>query len=560
MPTGSTARSSRCSGCPTPWSSYGARLLPECSTPLADLTDRRLELLGEVATVPLSVQRAPHGWTLDGRGGPIAVPGGDDDLLRAVVARLDHLAVETDPMRLHLDVAAVRLGNVGIVLVDAHPDALDGRPTTLESARGADVDIGARDDRALVVADLLELGAEFLTAHLLSLLPGSRTVFAHPAPPSTSSHPPVRASTVATIAPFGQVDQVVVLRRGSGTVTTVELDAAAAAVQLVRSALDLHRIGPAALEVVAQAMGGARCTLIDYSDPRELAATIVSLPAAGPRRLTVMHRFDGIDGPSAEPVAESTAAGAPVSDAVRRGRASVRVVRFDRTGALYDGSSAVLMTLAPEELDAVEALLVPAAPASRADEAAVPLGVAAAGVRLARVGGHTPPGVECFGLPNCPAGATARAMWSGASSQTVVAAAGTPGADVPGALAQAIERGLVTPTPSEQGSILDRHELARRLVALVEATLLQALDVADRLSVAPLVLGSGVLAHDGWLPADFTDAEQVDLLVEPDALRRWSTPSSSRGSNRRRRRRRACRDPRSDTSSSAKVNCRCTCD
>ena len=487
---------------------------------LADLTDERLELLGEPVAVRLSVQRDGSNWAIRGHGEPAVVSGGDDGLLRDLVAQLGRIAIDTDPLRLHLDVAAVRLSGAGIVVVEAHRSALDGEIVQVDPGRASGpVDAGssARDDRALVVADLIELGAEFVTSELLCLLPGSRTVFGHPAPPSTSTHPPVRASTVAAIAPWAQVDQLVVLRHVPGAAATAtELDAAAAAVQLLLSARDLDRIGPAALDVVAQVMGGARCTLVDYSDPRDLAAVIAALPGAGPRRLVVPHRFDEGDDVSLDLSASS---GAPVPAAVRRGRASKRVVRFDTTGALHDGSTGVLTTLTPDELDEFEALLVPPSAASgRAGRSAVPERLAAAGVRAPSTGARAVPGVEAFGLPNCPAGATATAMWSGAGAQKALAAACAPGADVPGSVAQAIERGLVISPPSDQGSILDRHELARRLVRVVEDTLQLVLDVAERQSVVPLVLGSSVLVHDGWLPADFTDAEQVDLLVEPDAL------------------------------------------
>ena len=150
---------------------------------LDDLTDERLELLGEVPTLTLSLRRDGESWVLGGDGGTTAVPDAGDDLLRSVVARLDRLAVETDPLRLHLDVAAVRRGEHGIVLVDARPAALDGQVVHVGSSSAVGVGPSSRDDRALVVADLLELGADFVTADLVTLLPGSRTVFGHPSPP-----------------------------------------------------------------------------------------------------------------------------------------------------------------------------------------------------------------------------------------------------------------------------------------------------------------------------------------------------------------------------------------
>src|SRR5690606_32011299 len=132
---------------------------------------------------------------------------------------------------------------------------------------------------------------------------GSRTTFGFPAPPSTSTHPPVRASTVARVAHVARIDHVVVLRRTGGSTVFTELEVAQAAIQLVLAARDVERFGSAALEVVAQAMGGARCTLVDYSDPHELAAVIATLPAPGARPLVVAHRFDGNDALPPEPSA-----------------------------------------------------------------------------------------------------------------------------------------------------------------------------------------------------------------------------------------------------------------
>ncbi len=468
---------------------------------LSDLSDERLELLGGATSLRLSVTREDDRWVLDGAGGRAEVADNDDDLLRAVVARLDALAVDTDPMRLHLAVACVRLAERGVVLVQASP-----------------VEHGA-DDLTLVVADLLELGADFVTAGLLSLLPGSRTVFGHPSPPSTSAHAPVRASTVASVVPFAQVDHVVVLDRlADGPTAAGELPVTDAVVHLLRAAVDADRIGPAALDVVAQVIRGATCTEIHHSDPNEVAATVAAVVAASsppsPARLCVVHRFDD-PGHGAIDRSEVGPSGAPVPAAVQRARRSLRVARFDALGVLLDGASGTLMMITPDELDALEARLV-------ATKLPLPEGrltrLADAGVRLpTQRGARAVPGVESYGLPNCPAGAVAASMWAGAAP-TTLAAASQPGADVPGAVAQAVERGVVTPAPAEQGSILDRHALARRLVELVEATLHQVLDIAARHDVVPLVLGSGVLAHDGMLPEESTDAEQVDLLVDPDSL------------------------------------------
>ena len=470
---------------------------------LSDLCDERLELIGDAPTLRLTVHRDGDRWALEGAGGSVTVDD-DERLSRSLVERLDRLAVDTDPMRLHLAVACVRLDERGVVLVADPPG---------ERAEAA-------DQIALVVAELLELGADFVTAGLLSLLPGSRTVFGHPSPPSTSAHPPVRASTAAPVVPFTRVDHVVLLGRGDAAgAAPVDLELADAVVALSGAALDAERLGPAALDVIVQVVSAATCTRIDHADPAATAAAISATVSASrpprPATLCIVHRFD-TDGHGHVDRSEVGPTGEPVPAAVQRAKQSMRVARLGSSGVLLDGASDTLLAITPAELDTLEDLLVSSAKPSHH----------AALARLAEAGVRVPagrkarevPGVEAYGLPNCPAGAVAAAMWAGDAVRAALAAASEPGADVPGAVAQAVERGAVVPAPAEQGAILDRHTLARRLVGVVESTLTDVLDVAERHDVEPIVLGSGVLAHDGMLPEDFSDAEQVDLLVDPADL------------------------------------------
>ncbi len=469
---------------------------------LSDLTDERLELLGDAPTLRLSVALDGDRWSLDGAGGGATIDGDDEHLARALVDRLDRLAVDTDPMRLHLAVACVELDGRGVVLVSAPAEGSDGT-----------------DDLTLVVAELLELGADFVTTGLLSLLPGSRTVFGHPSPPSTSTHPPVRASTAAPVVPVTRIDHVVVLGGAGETAATGDRDLADAVVALLGAALDADRLGPAALDVITHAISAATCTRVARSEPAATAATVSTAVSASspprPARLCTVHRFD-VDGNGQVDRSEVGSTGEPVPAAVQRAKRSLRVARLGTSGVLTDGASGTTVVVTPEELDALEDLLVTTAKPSHH----------AALTRLADMGIRVPtgrsarsvPGVESYGLPNCPAGTVAATMWSGDTARATLAAASEPGADVPGAVAQAVERGAVVPAPAEQGAILDRHALARQVVAVVESTLSDVLDVAERHDIVPLVLGSGVLAHDGPLPEDFTDAEQVDLLVQPDSL------------------------------------------
>ena len=469
---------------------------------LSDLTDERLELLGDAPTLRLSVALDGDRWSLDGAGGGATIDGDDEHLARALVDRLDRLAVDTDPMRLHLAVACVELDGRGVVLVSAPAEGSDGT-----------------DDLTLVVAELLELGADFVTTGLLSLLPGSRTVFGHPSPPSTSTHPPVRASTAAPVVPVTRIDHVVVLGGAGETAATGDRDLADAVVALLGAALDADRLGPAALDVITHAISAATCTRVARSEPAATAATVSTAVSASspprPARLCTVHRFD-VDGNGQVDRSEVGPTGEPVPAAVQRAKRSLRVARLGTSGVLTDGASGTTVVVTPEELDALEDLLVTTAKPSHH----------AALTRLADLGIRVPtgrsarsvPGVESYGLPNCPAGTVAATMWSGDTTRATLAAASEPGADVPGAVAQAVERGAVVPAPAEQGAILDRHALARQVVAVVESTLSDVLDVAEHHDVVPLVLGSGVLAHDGPLPEDFTDAEQVDLLVQPDSL------------------------------------------
>ena len=466
---------------------------------LSDLCDERLELLGDAPTLRLTVTEDGDRWSVVGAGGTEAVD--DADLARALVRRLDGLAVDTDPMRLHLAVACVRLGDQGVVLVSAAADDRDG----------------AGDELTLVVAELLELGADFVTTGLLSLLPGSRTVFGHPSPPSTSTHPPVRASTAAPVVPVTRIDHVIVLGGAGDAAAT--LDPAEAVIALLGAALDTERLGPAALDVVTHAVSAAICTRVSGAEPAATAAAVAAAVSSSspsrPARLCVVHRFD-VDGNAQLDRSEVGPTGEPVPAAVQRARRSLRVARLGSSGVLLDGASGTLVAITAEELDTLEDLLVTTAKPSH--HAALAR-LAEAGVRVPTGrSARTVPGVESYGLPNCPAGTVAMAMWTGDPARAALAASSEPGADVPGAVAQAVERGAVVPEPAAQGAILDRHALARQVVAVVESTLSDVLDVAERHGVVPLVLGSGVLAHDAMLPEDFTDAEQVDLLLEPDSL------------------------------------------
>ena len=282
--------------------------------------------------------------------------------------------------------------------------------------------------------------------------------------------------------------------------------------------------------MVVQVVSAANCTPVAHVDPAAAAAAVSAAVSASrssrPARLCVVHRFDAegnghVDRSAVGPTGE------PVPAPVQRANRSFRVARLGSRGVLLDGATGTLLVITPEELDALEDLLV--TPAQPMHHAAL--------ARLADAGVHLPsgrnarpvPGVESYGLPNCPAGTVAATMWAGDAARAALAAASEPGADVPGAVAQAVERGAAAPAPAEQGAILDRHALARQLVAVVESTLFDVLDVATRHDVEPLVLGSGVLAHDGTLPEDFTDAEQVDLLVEPDSLPLLAEALSSEG-------------------------------
>ena len=490
---------------------------------LSDLTDERLELLGDAPTLRLTVAHDGDRWSIDGAGASGTVDGDDEHLARALVEQLDRLAVDTDPMRLHLAVACVQLDGRGVVLVAerSRGGAVDsGTIGDTESIGGSAAgDRAAGDELTLVVAELLELGADFVTTGLLSLLPGSRTVFGHPSPPSTSTHPPVRASMAAPVVPVTRIDHVVVLGGAGDSGATDDRDLADAVIALLGAALDADRLGPASLDVITQAVSAATCSRVARADPAATAAAVSSAVSTStpprPARLCTVHRFD-VDGNGQVDRSEVGPTGEPVPAAVQRAKRSLRVARLGTSGVLLDGATGTTVVVTTEELDALEDLLVTTAKPTHH----------AALARLADMGIRVPtgrsarsvPGVESYGLPNCPAGTVAATMWSGDTVRATLAAASEPGADVPGAVAQAVERGAVVPAPAEQGAILDRHALARQVVAVVESTLSDVLDVAERHDVVPLVLGSGGLAHDGPLPEDFTDAEQVDLLLQPDSL------------------------------------------
>jgi hypothetical protein len=416
-------------------------------------------------------------------------------LLDRLVEALSDLAVSTDPKRLHLDAACIESSGVGVVVTSA-----PGDPT------------GA------LMVELLRLGGDHLSDVCTTFLPGSRTVFGHPAPltidplsyemlsatvdprelppRSDRSRAHVRASISGRRSvPYTTVGVVVLSRfsREDAPVTR-RLPPHEACARLLAECGDCERFGPASLDVLAALLAGVSCWEVVYRDTTVAARSILALEPARERQLTALHQFES----------------------------DVRVARMGSGGVLIDGLTGVQVLLDPAEVDALESLLVRGVTLGSEDEMLRRL--AEAGVQPPRVGTRRPvPGVESFGLPNCPSGEAARVMWDDESSarrRVRAIAAGGDGAAAVGPVAQAVLRERVSVSGEEQSAVADRHHAARAEVTRIESVLRDVLERAESVGVVPLVLGDPVHAHDGVLPVDFTDAERVDLLVDRPELPR----------------------------------------
>ena len=446
---------------------------------LEPLTDDRL-LSDDPVAVPLVLAQDQGRWMLTTPHGDVPVAGARaDDLERAVLHELDALVLAADAARLHLAVTCVEIAGTGIVLVSDRPE-----------------------DRAEVAAELLRRGAALVTERLLTVLPGSQTVFAYPAPGPALDR--LGGERVA-VTPFTAIDVVGFVHRtpSGGPPIVTPLSTPEACIRLMSTVVDRERFGPAVLDVIASSVTNASHREVLH-ESGAAAAEVLRSTAPPPRRaFSVVHRFDEVSDER------------PTID---REVASLRVARFDDGAVALDARSGTLLELSGEEIDALEELLVdsPGRCGSGPDERLERLGASGMYVPDAH-GRRRVPGPEAFGLPNCPSGDTARAMWA----QLAEREDGRPSAVVStpdGSTALAVLRGVLPGDDEQRRTAIEVHRRLQDEVVGVERQLLHTIDVLGAAGIEPLVLGSVVNAHDGPLPPYFAEAEQVDLLVHDGQL------------------------------------------
>lgn len=448
---------------------------PQVHAVLRALTDESVHV-DSPALVTVVVERVGPGWSVHSPSGHREVAGARaDDLTTELYAVLDELLVATDPARLHLDVACVELAGVGIAIA------------------------GPRLERAAVVDELLRLGAAPVTQRLLTVLPGSHTVFGYPLA-AAPHHPTVGRAW----RPHTAIDVVAYVgAEGAGAAdapaTLAPLAAAESCMRLLELGVDRSRLGSAALDVVAGIASGASHWEA-LGGPAAVAAAVRAAPPPARRAFLVVHRFDEV------------ADGAGVADL--HDAPSLRVARFEDGAVALDARTGQALSLTANEVDALEDLLVERAGSRKAPAVDPRL------ERLAAHGMHVPdqrvrrpvPGIEAFGLPNCPSGPTARSMWG---EQPAVRTGGTT---PDGTTALAVLQGVVPGDEEQHRSAIEVHRQVQDRVVGVERQLLHTLSVLGDAGIDPIVLGSVVQAHDGLLPPYFAESEEVDLLVHDGEL------------------------------------------
>lgn len=442
----------------------------------------------EPITVPVVVRRSDTGWTVEGPSGlRDMVASSEEALLRTLVGELDSILLHTDSGRLHLEVSCVEIAGRGIVLVS--DDVQYRRSVTAALLEQSPPwGVAERGSAALV------------TDRILTILPGSHTVFGYPAPTDSRT---ARPSEMPAILPFTTVDVIAFVGRSPSSQPGLvrSLPMPEACIRMLDVAIDRERFGPAALDAMASTVSNASNREIVHEDPRDTATAVLAVDPAPRREFCVVHRFE------AEPSPEDA----------ELGRASLRVARFDDGAVALDARTRRLLVLTPDETDALEGLLVTETADDDPDRSSRL-------ERLAEHGMHVPdsrparpvPGPEAFGLPNCPSGDTARQMWAerrrlGGDEEVE---------QVDGSTALAVLRGALPVDEQQQRAAVEVHRRLQDEVVGVERQLLATIDALQTVDISPLVLGSVVHAHDGLLPPYFAESEQADLLVRDGELPR----------------------------------------
>ena len=480
---------------------------------LGDLTRTDLFVDPSAPAVTFEVTSTDDAWLVQPRpGDPVTMPSvstalADADLLDALVGRLNRLSFDLDPLRLHLHCAALDLHGTGILLAGA-------------SGSG----------KSTISVELISQGAAYLTDECVSVLPGSSTVFAYPKPitlkagsleyfATRNGHPTagmptagvptahngranLRAGSFGTVVPQARIGVIVAVRHAHDEPAGfTPLSAAEACVRLLSDSLDGVRLGPSALDVLAQVAAGATAWELVYDDAAEAAELIADIRPPFRRQLTVLHRVL-VDQNSDEH--QQFGGGAVVSgDPNRSADHSVRVARFDGSAVLHDGYSRSLVVLDAKQIAVIEGAGGTASLAAIGET----LGATITPVRV-----PDPFDPMGFGLPGRPVSGIGDAppITQGDVDRSVRG-------QCTGVLVEQWGRGR--PADATTAAAARRsHEDGQSTCLLLERELPGLVDLLEAVDAPPVVLKGPVSAHDGPLPAHLRDFGDLDLLVAADRI------------------------------------------
>lgn len=472
-----------------------------------DLTDERLHLDPLASTVGIDVRRTDDGWQLRGGGadfGEFGAGPAEEDLIDVVVGRCNRRAFHLDPARLHLHAATVELDGVGILL--AGPSGSGKSTVTLE---------------------LLRRGAAYLGEESLTVMPGTRTVFAYPKPltlkagslewaqrwkdhpasaltPAANGRAHLRGGAVSRVEPFTNIGVVVSVRHTPDAAPSLRaVDPAAAAIALLSDTLDGVRMGPGSLEVLAPVVAGASCWELDFRDAEDAAGLIADLRPPLRRQIVVPYRT-----PTGRPDADRDSSAGTTSDGsvdpLVSSDTTTRVVCFDRSSVLHDGATRALLHLDDGQVASL------GRPLDRRQGERVWASVTEHLDAMPRLTAERSPGDPLgFGLPGRPIDATDAPPLAERHVQRAAEGRCT------GVLADQVARGRPC-DPGLRDAVFAAHASGQSTCLLLERELGRVVDLLDGAGVEPVVMKGPVSAYDGPLPEHFRDFGDLDLLI-PEA-------------------------------------------
>lgn len=476
---------------------------------LADLAEPCLHQGIDAEVTPVRLASSEQGWTMEvpPTGNPHLsaklTSTSETDLLDFFVGRLNRIAFDSDPSRLHLHAAAVELDGVGVVLAGA-------------SGSG----------KSTVTAELLRRGASYLTDECLTILPGSSTAYGYPKPitlkegsvrslrsagltdldsleAASTGRSHLRASRLSRIVPYSSVGIIVSLRFDPSVPPVfAPISPAEAGARLLADSLDGVRIGASAVEVIGSTLAKSEAWEVVYSDARTAADLISEIrPRLRPLH-AIPHRLERRrpttsaaprigDGPNAVPLPEDR---------------SVRMVRFDDGALLHDGLTRSLIVLTPEQITQIE----DRTPSDGGGETLHDLALALGGPVVVAPTRDDP---LAFGLPGRPLTTPQDARRIDAA--TVDAAAE---GRCTGVLVDQIVRGRETDAAVTTDAAYGRHLAGQSTCLLLERELPALIDLLIGAGVDAVLLKGPVSAHDLPAPAFLRDFGDLDLLIPPSQI------------------------------------------